>query len=178
MALTLVALLLTSCSHADSGTDRSEPEMATTSSSNPENHHAPWPLDQVAEIMPAGLDGLTANACADDAIDPDTLICVVLRDAGGARVGWIRATRQGAPAALDEFENDEEIYRGPMFEVTRVAENTRHEFGEYAYVMRQLDLPEVWTLRADRATIQAGFPRGAVRADDLLAMARQVLHRL
>lgn len=37
----------------------------------------------------------TTDVIADE--ESHTLICVVLRDAGGARVGWIRATRQGAP---------------------------------------------------------------------------------
>ncbi len=171
-----------SLSNVDSGSytgaeiQGGETDIARASSALPSNEGL-WSLDRVEQVIPAALSGLAVTDCEASTIDSQTVLCARLGVPGDG-AGWIRATRTDSAATLDEFENDEDIYREPMFVVSRLGDTDRQKFGEYAYVTHKHDATEVWTLHADTVTIQAGFPRGAVSEDDLLVMARQILHEI
>jgi len=168
------ALMIGSCSSTSAEPQGGQTGLTRVGSSSRANSGL-WPLERVLPIIPAGLDGLAVQPYDADMVEPHTVLYVHLGVPGDG-AGWIRATRSNASLTLDDVDNDQTIYYQPMFEVSRVAAEVRAEFGEYAYVTRKFDATEVWTLHADTVTIQAGFPRGAVRVEDLWAMARQILH--
>ena len=172
----LAASRATSCSDAGAKTQGGKTDVDRVSSASASNEGL-WSLDRVEQVIPAALSGLAVADCEASTIDSQTVLCARLGVPGDG-AGWIRATRTDSAATLDEFENDEDIYREPMFVVSRLGDTDRQEFGEYAYVMHKNDATEVWTLHADTVTVQAGFPRGAVSEDDLMVMARQILHQL
>ncbi|MCF8590579.1 hypothetical protein [Gordonia liuliyuniae] len=149
--------------------------MASTSPSS----RTPWTLDQVRAIIPAGLAHLSSQLRQCDPADMDrgTLVCATMFGSGelAGQAAWLKAVRKTSPVTADDFDNEDEIYRPPMFTVVRVPAGDRDEFGEFAYTSQKDDEPQVWSLVADRAFIQVGYTQGSVSQDELWSIARRII---
>lgn len=76
------------------------------------------------------------------------------------------------------MDNEANIYRSSMFSVLPTGNQFRTEFGEHAFIIKKHDDTEVWTLRADSAQIQFGYPEGQVQESELLESSREILSKL
>ncbi|WP_341257935.1 MULTISPECIES: hypothetical protein [Gordonia] len=172
-----VAVAASSCSSTSD--EHQKPENGASMSSVRASSGTPWTNEEVRTVVPAGIERLSPylRQCKEEDIDSTTLICVNMHGAGelSGQSAWIRAVQRTRPVTAADFNNQNEIYRAPMFTVARVPERDRERLGEFAFTTRKDDETEVWSLDSDRAFIQIGYPRGSIDQDELWDTAGKIL---
>lgn len=138
-----------------------------------------WTLNKVRALIPPRLEHISAQLQqgAPENMDSTTLIYARMDGEGEQQDqrAWIFAILNSDPVSEDEFDNENAIYRPPMFTVERVPDGDRREFGEHAYITQKHDDTDVWSLCSDRAFIQIGYSRGSITQDELWTIARKIL---
>ncbi len=172
-----IAVAASSCSSTSDEHQKSE--NGASMSSVRASSGTPWTNEEVRKVVPAGIEHLSPylRQCNEEDIEATTLICVNMHGTGElyGQTAWIRAVQRTRPVNSADFDNQNAIYRAPMFTVARVPERDRERLGEFAFTTRKDDETQVWSLDSDRVFIQIGYPQGSIDQDELWDTVGKIL---